>query len=210
MKFVDEEINNYCEAHSYPVSDLLTALADKTRAEVPAAIMLVGVLEGRLLRMLVRLSQARRILEIGTFTGYSALTMAEALPDDGELITCDVSAETTALAQEYWNQSPHGHKIKLRLGPALETIPTLEGPLDMVFIDADKTNYGHYWQACVPRLRPGGLIVVDNVLWSGRVLDPQHESDHAINDLNRMAVSDERVETVMLPVRDGMLLGWKK
>lgn len=210
MKFVAEEINQYCENHSYPVSELLTGLAADTRAEVPGAMMLVGVLEGRLLRMLIHLTRARRVLEIGTFTGYSALTMAEALPADGELITCDVNAETTARAQDVWNRSPDGHKIKLRLGPALETIQTLEGEFDMIFIDADKTNYGHYWEACLPRLRTGGLMVVDNVLWSGRVLDPQAESDHAIAALNDRAVADERVETVMLPIRDGMLLGWKK
>ncbi|HEY9843838.1 MAG: O-methyltransferase [Candidatus Sericytochromatia bacterium] len=210
MKFVAEEINQYCEAHSYPVSELLQTLAAKTRADVPGAIMLVGTLEGRLLRLLVRLSQARRVLEIGTFTGYSALSMAEALPDDGELISCDINAETTQLAQETWNQSPHGPKIKLKLGPALETIAGLSGSFDMVFVDADKTNYSNYWQACVPKLRPGGLIVVDNVLWSGRALDPKEESDHAIAALNELASRDDRVETVMLPVRDGMLLGWKK
>lgn len=210
MKFVAEEIHQYCEQHSLAVSPLLEKLAAETRAQVPYAQMLVGVLEGRLLRLLVHLSQARRILEIGTFTGYSALTMAEALPEDGRLITCDINAETTSRAQAAWNQSPHGDKIELRLGPALETLATLEGDFDMIFIDADKTNYGHYWEACLPRLRPGGLLVVDNVLWSGRVLDPQDESDHAIAALNDLASRDARVETVMLPVRDGMLLAWKK
>lgn len=210
MKFVSEEISAYCEAHSRPISPLLTALASETRAHVPGAMMLVGTLEGNLLRLLIRISNARRVLEIGTFTGYSALTMAEALPDDGELITCDVNPDSTAVARRHWEQSPHGHKIQLKLAPALETISSLEGELDMVFIDADKENYLNYWQACVPRLRPGGLIVVDNVLWSGRVLDPQADSDRAIAALNDFAVRDDRIECVMLPVRDGMLLGWKK
>lgn len=210
MNLVSSEINQYCEKHSHPVSELLQNLASETRETMQAAVMLTGTLEGNLLRMLIHLTQAKRILEIGTFTGYSALSMAEALPEDGELITCDVSEESTSLARRYWEQSPHGSKIKLRLGPALDTIASLDGGLDLVFIDADKTNYSNYWQACLPKVRPGGLVVVDNVLWSGRVLNPQGESDHAIVALNELAIADSRVECVMLPVRDGMLLAWKK
>ena len=210
MKLVSPEINSYCETHSHPVSALLQALAAETRDTRTDAMMLTGTLEGNFLRLLVRLSQTRRLLEIGTFTGYSALAMAEALPADGELISCDLSPESTAMARRYWAQSPHGSKIQLLLGPALDTLADLNGEFDMVFIDADKTNYSAYWEACLPKLRRGGLIVVDNVLWSGRVLDPQAESDHAIHALNQRAAADPRVECVMLPVRDGMLLGWKK
>lgn len=210
MKFVAPEINAYCEAHSNPVSALLTALASETRDQRQDAMMLTGNLEGNLLRLLIRLSGARRVLEIGTFTGYSALAMAEALPAGGQLITCDVNPETSAIAKRYWDQSPHGSKIEQRMGPALDTIAGLADGIDLVFIDADKSNYGNYWEACLPKLRSGGLMVVDNVLWSGRVLNPEAESDHAIAALNDRAVSDERVECVMLPVRDGMLLAWKK
>ncbi len=210
MKFVSEEISAYCEAHSQTLSPLLIALAAETRSQVPGATMLVGTLEGNLLRLLIRLTGAKKVLEIGTFTGYSALTMAEALPEDGKLITCDVNPDSTAVARRYWEQSPHGHKISLKLAPALQTLETIRDPLDMVFIDADKENYLNYWKACLPKLRQGGLIVVDNVLWSGRVLRPESESDHAIASLNDYAVQDERVECVMLPIRDGMLLAWKK
>lgn len=210
MKFVSEEISAYCEAHSQALSPLLIALASETRAHVPGATMLVGTLEGNLLRLLIRLTGAKKVLEIGTFTGYSALTMAEALPEDGELITCDINPDSTAVARRYWEQSPHGHKISLKLAPALKTLETINDPLDMVFIDADKENYLNYWQACLPKLRQGGLMVVDNVLWSGRVLQPESASDHAIASLNDYAAQDKRVECVMLPIRDGMLLAWKK
>jgi caffeoyl-CoA O-methyltransferase len=171
--------------------------------------MLSGHLEGTFLRFLVQLSGARKILEIGTFTGFSALAMAEGLPPDGHIITCDVNPDSTAIAREYWAQSPHGDKIELRLAPALDTLATLSGPFDLVFIDADKANYGAYWEAVMPKVRPGGLIAVDNVLWSGRVLDPQAASDQAIAAFNRQAAADTRVETMMLSIRDGLLLARK-
>lgn len=210
MKFVAPEIEAYCAEHTVPRSAALEGLAEATLAEMEAAMMMVGKIEGNLLRLLVHLVKAEQILEIGTFTGYSALAMAEALPAHGKLITCDISAESTALAQKYWAQSEHGKKIELRLGPALDTVASLEGPLDLVFIDADKTNYLNYWEACLPKLRSGGLMVVDNVLWSGRVLNPESEADHAIAQLNAHARQDSRVECAMLSVRDGMLLAWKK
>jgi caffeoyl-CoA O-methyltransferase len=155
------------------------------------------------------MTNARRVLEIGTFTGYSALMMAEALPDDGRLVTCDIDAESTGIAGRYWQNSPHGHKIELMLGPALGSIEKLEGPFDLVFIDADQENYSGYWEACVPKVRRGGVLVADNVLWSGRVLDPQNESDHALAAFNERVVNDPRVEAVMLTVRDGVTLACK-
>ena len=171
--------------------------------------MEVGHLEGAFLRMLVRLLRAKRILELGTFTGYSSLVMAEGLPDDGELITCDIDPETTQIAKRYWKRSPHGKKIVFKLGPALETLKTIEGPFDMVFIDADKLNYINYWELCITKIRSGGLLVVDNVLWSGSVLKPEDETDRAIADFNKHVYNDKRVEVVMLPIRDGVTIAWK-
>ncbi|MCC6489013.1 MAG: class I SAM-dependent methyltransferase, partial [Candidatus Hydrogenedentes bacterium] len=172
--------------------------------------MQVGKVEGAFLRMLARLTNARHILEIGTFTGYSALCLAEGMEDGGRLITCDVDPEATDIAKQHWARSPHGSKIELRLGPALETIAALEGPWDLVFIDADKQNYIHYWEAVMPKVRQGGLLVADNVLWSGRVVNPQKESDFAVDRFNKHVVSDPRVEAVLLTVRDGITLAWKK
>jgi caffeoyl-CoA O-methyltransferase len=152
------------------------------------------------------MTRAKRVLEIGTFTGYSALAMAEGLPEDGEVLTCDVDPKNTAIARQYWDRSPHGGKITLRLGPALKTIETVSGLVDLVFIDADKRNYVQYWDAVVPKLRHGGVVVADNVLWSGRALDPQSNDDHAIVAFNDHVLKDQRVEVVMLPLRDGVLL----
>jgi caffeoyl-CoA O-methyltransferase len=134
--------------------------------------------------------------------------MAEGLPDDGKLITCDIDPKTTQIAQKYWSRSPHGKKIELKLGPALETLKTIEGSFDLIFIDADKMNYINYWELCLPKIRRGGLLVIDNVLWSGSVLNPEDETERAIAQFNKH-VCDERVEVVMLPIRDGVTLAWK-
>jgi caffeoyl-CoA O-methyltransferase len=160
--------------------------------------------------MLVRLTGARRILEIGMFTGYSALMMAEGLPDDGHLITCDVNPKAEAIARRYFAESEHGHKIEIRMGPALDTIGTLTAPLDFVFIDADKTNYLNYYEAVMGLVRPGGLIVADNVLWSGKVLNPEDDDTRAIVAFNEHVAADPRVTNVCLTVRDGMMLAWKQ
>lgn len=210
VSIVPDSLEEYCEAHSFPEPTLLTELARETQARTAAPQMLVGHLEGAFLRLLARASGARRVLEIGTFTGYSALAMAEALPSDGRLITCDVDPEATEIARRYWARSPHGSKIELRLGPAIQTLKDLPGPFDLVFIDADKSNYLAYWEACVPKVRAGGLLAVDNVLWGGRVLEPREESDRAIAALNRRVREDARVEAVVLPLRDGVTVAWKK
>jgi caffeoyl-CoA O-methyltransferase len=144
------------------------------------------------------------------FTGYSALMMAEGLPDDGRLITCDVDPEAESIARRYFSESSHGHKIEIRMGSALETLRAIEGPFDMAFIDADKANYSNYYEACLPLLRSGGLIVADNVLWSGNVLDPRDEDSRAIVAFNKLVQADSRVENVCLTVRDGMMLAWKR
>lgn len=210
MQLIAETIDRYIAAHTEPESDLLRALAEETRRETRLPQMQVGHVEGAFLRMLVRLSRAERILEIGTFTGYSALVMAEALPEDGELITCDIDSHAVSIAKKYWDQSPHGYKIESMLGPALDTIPMMDGLFDFAFIDADKENYIYYWEAILPKMRPGGLIAADNVLWSGKVLKPSEKTDHALVAFNDRVIRDSRVESVMLTVRDGVTLAWKK
>jgi len=210
MNFIDEAVERFAHDHTKPESELYLRLRDETYATMKSPQMQVGRIEGRFLKMLVRLTGARQVLEIGMFTGYSALMMAEGLPDDGHLITCDVDPNAEAIARRYFNESPHGHKIEIRMGPALETLNTLSGPIDMVFIDADKGNYSNYYEACLPLVRPGGLIVADNVLWSGRVLHPESSDDHAIVAFDELLQSDPRVENVCLTVRDGMMLAWKR
>ena len=210
MELIPEAVEDYARRHSEPPSPLLEALTRDTYANMPAAQMQVGPLEGAFLRLLVRLTGAKRILEIGMFTGYSALCMAEGLPEDGELITCEVNPKAEAMARRYFGESPHGRKIQIRMGPALDTLRTLQGPLDLVFIDADKEDYAAYFDAVLPLVRPGGLIVADNTLWSGRVLDPQAESDRAIVAFNEKVAKDPRVEKVLLTVRDGVTLMLKR
>ena len=206
-----EEIEAYIKAHSTPESDLLTKLSAETEQSTDAPQMQVGHIEGLFLSLLARSCGARRVLEIGTFTGYSALALASGIPDGGTVVTCDIDAETAAIARRYWDRSPHGAKIDLHLGPALETINNLDptAPFDLVFIDADKQNYTNYWEAVVPRVRQNGLIIADNVLWSGRVLAPVEPDDKAIAAFNERVRGDDRVKAVMLPVRDGLTLAVK-
>ena len=204
MPFISDEIEAYADARSTPESALCRELAEETRAKAANPQMMIGNTEGLFLRALVRATGARRVLEIGTFTGYSALAMAGGLPEDGNLITCDIDPESTAIARAFWARSPYGARIELRLGPALDTIHGLDGPFDLAFIDADKGGYIDYWEAIVPIVRKGGVIVADNVLWSGRVLDPQEPDDKALAAFNKHVAADDRVEQVMLPVRDGI------
>ena len=206
MFIVDDEIEAYAAAHTTPLPELLEELTRETHTSMRAPQMLSGQLEGTLLQFLVGLSGAKRILEIGMFTGFSAQMMAAALPDDGELITCDVDPKAEAMASKYFARNPHGSKITILMGPALETLKDVEGPFDLVFIDADKENYSAYYERAMELLAPDGLIAVDNVLWSGRVLDPQQESDHAIVAFNRRVQEDPRVRNVILTIRDGLML----
>jgi caffeoyl-CoA O-methyltransferase len=208
--FINEAIEQFAHDHTKPESDLFVRLRDETRRTMALPQMQVDRIEGQYLKMLVRLTGARMVLEIGTFTGYSALMMAEGLPDDGHLITCEVDPKAEAIARRYFAESPHGRKIDLRMGPGLETIKKLSGPFDLAFIDADKPNYSNYYEACLALVKGGGLIVVDNVLWSGKVLDPQDEDTKAIVAINRLIHSDPRVENVCLTVRDGIMLAWKR
>jgi caffeoyl-CoA O-methyltransferase len=210
ISFVPENIEAYALAHSSPEPALFAELAAATRAQTTQPQMMVGHTQGSLLKFLVRMTGAKHVLEIGTFTGYSALAMAEGLPEDGSIVTCDIDPKATAIARSFWERSPHGRKIRLQLAPALDTIATLSGPIDFVFIDADKTNYVRYWDACVPKVRAGGVLVADNVLWSGEALAPETDDARAIAAFNEHVVRDARVEMVMLPIRDGVTLAVKR
>jgi caffeoyl-CoA O-methyltransferase len=208
---VDERVEEYAVEHTTVLLDLFDRLEAETREKTTAPQMMVGRLEGGFLAALVRLTRAKRILELGTFTGYSSISMASALPDDGRIITCDVDPDATAIARRYMDESGYGDKIEIRLGPALETIETLEGPFDLVFIDADKPNYKRYYEAVLPLLADNGLVIADNVLWSGRVVEPDgEESTQAIIAFNEHVKNDPRVVSVMLTVRDGMTLVQKR
>lgn len=208
MGVVDEKIEAYAAAHTSPESPLLAEVAASTRASQEGHGMMVGLLEGRFLETLVWLSGARRILEIGCFTGYSALSMAAALPPGGTITTCELDPERAAIARRHFEASPWAERIDLIEGPALESLRLLTGPFDLVFIDADKVSYPRYYEAVLPLLADHGLIVADNVLWSGRVLDEADQSDDtkAIRAFNDMVVNDPRVTCVMATVRDGVLL----
>jgi caffeoyl-CoA O-methyltransferase len=207
LTLVPEEIENYAAAHSTPLPALLEELATVTREKTgELAQMLSGQLEGTLLHVLAVSLGAQRILEIGTFTGFSALMMAAALPEDGKLITCEINPKAISIARSFFQRSPHGRKIEVREGPALETLKALEGPFDLVFIDADKETYIAYYEAALSLLAPNGLIAVDNVLWSGRVLNPEDGSSRAIAAFNEHVRQDQRVTQVILTVRDGVML----
>ncbi|MRG97301.1 O-methyltransferase [Polyangium spumosum] len=208
---ISPELDVYIEAHTRPRPALFDELRDATYASTSSPQMQVGRVEGTFLKMLCALASARRVLEIGTFTGYSALCMAEALPDDGELLTLDRDPDATRIARSFFDRSPHGKKIRILLGDALETLRSLPpgAPFDLVFIDADKERYTDYYEAVLPLLRQGGLVVGDNTLWSGNVLDPKEASDHGICRFNDHVTADPRVENVLLSIRDGMMLARK-
>ena len=210
---VPDEIDRYVHAHTSEMPDIFRALAEETHANLPMPQMQIGRVEGQLLRLLVQLSGARRILEIGTYSGYSALAMASALPTDGALITCDVDPVATRVAQRFFDQTPWGNLIEIRLGPAAETMATLqEGGerFDLVFIDADKTNYANYYERAMSLIDTGGLIVLDNTLWSGTVVNPETEDARAIAETNARIAADSRVDQVLLSVRDGVLIVRKR
>jgi caffeoyl-CoA O-methyltransferase len=205
-----EQIEEYAERHTRALSDSHARLWKETHQKTDNPGMMVGPLEGALLRLLVRLTAAKRVLEIGMFTGYSALAMAEALPEDGQLITCDVNPETTAIAKRYFAASLHADKIEIKLGPAKETLKALKGPFDLCFIDADKESYSDYYDRAIDLVRQGGLIVLDNMLRGGRVLSPKDHDARAVAALNDRIQKDQRVENVLLPVRDGVMLAYRR
>ncbi len=204
MEFLDEKIEEYAFNHTSYEGNLLKRLEEETYEKLEIPQMTTGRIEARFLKLLARLVSAKRILEIGTFAGYSALSMAEALPEGGELITCEIDPEAIVFAKRYFDLSPHGKKITLLEGAALDSLKSISGPFDMAFIDADKENYSNYYEAILPMIRYGGLLAVDNVLWSGRVLDPKDKSDKAIHQFNERVIEDKRVESVLLTIRDGL------
>jgi caffeoyl-CoA O-methyltransferase len=204
---VNEDVERYAEEHSTPDPELFRRLEEETRAISNWPQMMVGPLEGPFLGWLVRLSGARRVLEIGTFTGYSSISMALNLPPGGRIISLDVNEETTAVARRYAEEAGVADRIEYRVGPALGALDRLDGPWDLVFIDADKESYVDYYENVLPKLSDRGFIVADNVLWSGRVIeDGGDESTQAIKRFNDHVAADERVECLTLTVRDGMTL----
>ena len=212
MSFIVEpRVEEYAAAHSSPNAGLFARLAAETQEKSDAPQMMVGLLEGQFLGALVRSTGAKRILEFGTFTGYSSISMALALPGDGRLVTCDVNPETTEIARRYAAEACVVDRIDYRIGPALDSIEQLDGEFDLVFIDADKPNYLNYYEATVPKLAPRGLMILDNTLWSGRVADPEEndENTRAIREVNDHILADPRVNNVLLTVRDGMNLVWR-
>jgi caffeoyl-CoA O-methyltransferase len=212
MSFIVEPgVEEYAEAHSSPNGALFERLAAETREKSDAPQMMVGLLEGQFLGALVRSTHARRILELGTFTGYSSISMALALPPDGRVITCDVNDETTEIARRYASEAGVADRIEYRTGPALETIAQLDSEFDLVFIDADKPNYLNYYEATLPKLAADGVMILDNTLWSGRVADPNEDDENtrAIRAVNDRVLEDPRVNNVLLTVRDGMNLVWR-
>lgn len=208
IPIVKDGIEEYAEAHTSPPPPWLVALAEETNRGLPGPQMMVGALEGRFLELLVFASGARRVLEIGTFSGYSALSMAAGLPPDGVIVTCDVDRAAVAVARRHIEASPYAGRIDIREGPALDTIASLDGPFDVVFVDADKTNYVNYYEAVLPKLAERGVIAVDNTLWSGQVLDASaiDADTEAIRAFNDHVRGDPRVVCVLLTVRDGVTL----
>jgi caffeoyl-CoA O-methyltransferase len=207
---VAEAIEAYAAAHTTPPAPFLQALAAQTRETLDSPQMLTGEIEGRFLEFLVFLAQPRIVLEIGTYSGYSALSMAGALPAGGRIVTCELDPERVAFARRHIEGAGFAERIEVHEGPALETIARLDGPFDLVFIDADKAGYHDYYEAVLPKLSERGLIVIDNVLWSGRVAEAESDDDtdstRAMRAFNDHVAADERVVDVMLSVRDGVTL----
>ncbi|HZD55043.1 MAG TPA: class I SAM-dependent methyltransferase, partial [Candidatus Aquicultoraceae bacterium] len=209
--YLPEALKKYVEEHAETVPPLLEELERETRERTANPGMLTGRVEGTFLRLLVRILGARRVVDIGTFTGYSALMMAESLPADGEVVTCEILEEHASIARKYFARSPHGRKIRLALGPAADTLRGLpDESAEFAFIDADKKSYLLYYEESLRILRPGGVVAADNALWSGRVLSPEDGDSRAIREFNRRVREDGRVEKVLLSVRDGVYLVRKR
>ncbi len=207
MEIINEDLLRYSEQHTTEESDLLRQINRDTHAQVLMPRMLSGHLQGRVLSMLSKMMQPKRVLEIGTYTGYSAICLAEGLAPGGTLITIDINEELETRVRKYFDQSGFSSKIQYRIGNASQIIPELPGPFDMVFIDADKESYGRYYDMVIDKVREGGIILADNVLWSGKVLQEKKDKDtRAIVEFNKKIHIDNRVENVLLPIRDGILM----
>jgi predicted O-methyltransferase YrrM len=212
MEFISPELQQYVTEHSSAVSPLLSQIDRETHLEVLQPRMLSGHFQGRVLSMLAQLLKPTAILEIGTYTGYSALCLAEGLTPDGKLITIDVNEELAPRVRGYFEASAYAQQIDYRIGNAAQLIPTLPYTFDLIFIDADKQQYPLYYEQALEKLKPGGFILIDNVLWSGKVLDTQHQDKDSVllRELNLKISQDARVEKVLLPIRDGLYLIRKK
>jgi predicted O-methyltransferase YrrM len=212
MEFISSELQQYVTDHSSAVSPLLSQIDRETHLEVLQPRMLSGHFQGRVLSMLAQLLKPTAILEIGTYTGYSALCLAEGLSPDGKLITIDVNEELAQRVRSYFQASAYAQQIDYRIGNAAQLIPTLPYTFDLIFIDADKQQYPLYYEQALEKLKPGGFILIDNVLWSGKVLDTQHQDKDSVllRELNLKISQDARVEKVLLPIRDGLYLIRKK
>jgi caffeoyl-CoA O-methyltransferase len=209
MEFLPENIEKYCQVHTLPETELLKKLNRETYAKVLMPRMLSGHLQGRFLAMISQMIQPKYILEIGTYTGYSALCLAEGLQANGKLITLDINEELEEFVRNFFLESDVNEKIDYRIGNALEIIPTLDFEWDLVFIDADKRNYLQYYEMVFPKVRKNGFILIDNVLWSGKVAQPIKDNDQdtiLIDEFNKKVHQDERVENFLLPLRDGIMM----
>jgi predicted O-methyltransferase YrrM len=207
MHFISEELEHYVDQHCSPESDLLQRLNKETYQKVLQPRMLSGHFQGRVLSMLSKLIRPERVLELGTYTGYATLCLAEGLTSSGVLHTIDIKEELVNFQRKYFDASGYGKQIFQHVGPALEIIPTLDGPFDLVFIDADKENYIAYFHLILPKMKQGGIILSDNVLWSGKVVEPLQPNDKSTQVLleyNQLLATHPKLETVLLPIRDGL------
>jgi predicted O-methyltransferase YrrM len=207
MSYIENPLTEYAEQHTSEESDLLQEHRRECYEHYEDSSMLSGFYQGRVLAMLSKMVHPRVVLEIGTYLGYSALCFAEGLADGGKVITLDVNEETNKVARSFAAKTPYADRIDFRLGPATEIIPTLNETFDLVFIDADKPNYSNYYRLVFDKVRPGGFIIADNVLWSGKVLEAEKdENTQALHDFNEMVLGDKRVSNVLLPIRDGLMV----
>jgi predicted O-methyltransferase YrrM len=213
MHFLSDELDDYVVKHSEDEPELLQQLTRETYQKIMQPRMLSGHYQGRVLSMISKLVNPKYVLEIGTYTGYSALCLAEGIQKDGELHTIDINEELADFQRKYFDASDYGKQIHQYIGDALEIIPNLDMTFDLVFIDADKENYVNYFRLVIDKLKTGGIILSDNVLWSGKVLEPLKKDDpstKAILEYNQLLKTDKRIETVLLPIRDGLTVSRKK
>lgn len=212
MNFLEDKIEEYSSSHTSNESELLNKIARETHLEVLRPRMLSGHFQGRLLSMFSNMIKPERVLEIGTYTGYSALCLAEGLMDDGKLFTIDINEELEDRVRQYFKESEFNDKIRFLIGDAVSIIPDLNEIWDLVFIDADKKNYSTYFDLVISVVQPGGFIIADNVLWSGKVIDDQSDDEDtiALRNFNDALISDSRLDVILLPVRDGLMVARKK
>jgi caffeoyl-CoA O-methyltransferase len=210
MNEIKNPLTDYAESFTSDESDVLRELRDHCYAHYQDSAMLSGFYQGRLLSMISHMIRPHKVLEIGTYLGYSTICLAEGLAPGGEVVSLDVNEETNAVAQSFIDRTEYRDRIQLRIGEAAFVLPHVAGPYDLVFIDADKSNYSNYYHLVFEKVRPGGFIVADNVLWSGRVLEEEKDEDtQPLHDYNKMVLADDRVENILLPIRDGLMVARK-